>query len=388
MARYELPEHRDEMPRGFFSRHRRWIIPLIVFDLVLATWWLLRTPDSSSESPALPDESTPVTAPVVALPVLPKPAGHHFGYPTRQTAILETNTTGVFMPTASGRPESALYGTVRMSKEGNLVLPSFHEGVDIAPMERDRRQMPNDRIYAPLDGEVAYANRIAGKSNYGRYLVLLHDDPVGRIFTLYAHLEEISPSVHAGHKVRKGDDIGRMGHSDSTGLDISRAHLHFEVGMMLNRNFHVWYKKQKRKPDHGNYHGQNLMGINPLDVYRWQEEKGAFSMADYLRQLEPAFSLVVKVPHTLDYFERYPLLWSGAAHTGVMVLSVSEGGVPVAGRNATAEEAGLIKGKRHAVLAVNETVLGRNGLRLVVRRQGQWQLGKNGERWLEVLSWR
>jgi len=375
-------------PGGFLARNRWWLIPLLVFDLVIAVVWFTRDDAVESGEPEPAPEPAAVSgrSPVEARPV--RPVGNVFGYPTRQEAILDTNAAGVYMPTASGRPESAMYGTVRMSKEGNVTLPSHHEGIDIAPMERDRRQVPLDRIYAPLDGEVAYANRVAGNSNYGRYIVLLHEDPVGRIFTLYAHLEEVAPSIRPGHRVKKGDDIGRMGHSDATGLHVSRAHLHFEVGMMLNRNFHAWYKKQKRKPDHGNYHGQNLIGINPLDVYRGQQEAGSFSMLEYLRGRTPAFSLVLKTSHQLDYFLRYSSLWSGDARGGAIVLSVSEGGVPLGARPATASESALLKGKKHAVVSVNEDVLGRNGLRLVVRRQGQWVVGKNGERWLEILTWR
>jgi len=387
MARYQIPEDHPPKPKGFLARNRWWLVPLLIFDLVVAVVWLSRDSKSVDES-ALEREPVVVPAPGYESAGPLKPAGNQFGFPTRQHAILDTNVAGVFMPTASGRPESALYGTVRMSKEGNLTLPSHHEGIDIAPLERDRRQVPLDRIYAPLDGEVAYANRIAGNSNYGRYIVLLHDDPVGKIFTLYGHLEEVAPSIRPGYQVKRGEDIGRMGHSDSTGLHVSRAHLHFEVGMVLNRNFHAWYKKQKRKPDHGNYHGQNLIGINPLDVFRWQHVQGFFSMQDYLRQLTPAFSLIVKTPSMPDYFQRYASLWVGEPHHDVMVISVSEGGVPLSGRKATTEEASLLKKTSHAVLSVNEEVTGRNGMRLVVRRQGRWQVGKNGERWIEVLTWR
>lgn len=319
-------------------------------------------------------------AEVVAAP------GLMFIFPTSQTGYLENSSSPVYMPTGSGRPESAHYGSVRTSQQGKYILPSFHEGIDIAPVARDRNQQPVDQIMAAADGRVLYVNRIAGNSNYGRYIVLGHDDPVGEIYTLYAHLGETESRLKPGVNVKQGDVIGRMGNSSSTGLPLVRAHLHFEVGMINNLLFHGWYKRQKLKPDHGNFHGHNLTGIQPLDVFRWQERHGPFNMKAYLTELTPAFTVVVRSSRVPDYFRRYPSLWSdGEITEGAIVLNVSEGGVPQSGRPATAEEKRRLGIKKSIVLAVNEDVLGRNGLRMVTKKQGQWILGKNGERWLDIL---
>ncbi len=382
MLNYGQPNPADPPPSAW-QRHRAWLIPLLILDLLIVAWWLWpdNTP-SAADFPA-PELAAPLAAPAVP----PAPPGLRFGFPSAQDQLLDTNTPGIYMPTASGRPESAMYGSVRSTQQGKYVLPSFHEGLDIGPMNRDRKNMPTDLIIAAADGRVAYANRIAGNSNYGKYVVLVHDDPtMGEIYTLYAHLADVDPAMRPGAKITRGQTLGLMGNSASTGIPVVRAHLHFEVGVINNTQFHRWFKAQKLKPDHGNYHGHNLTGIHPLDVYRWQETHEVFGLGDYLDQLEPAFTLVAKTPRPLDYFARYPSRWTGEPATTI-VMTVSEGGVPLRGRPATEDERRALAGKRHHILSVDEAVLGRNGLRLVTRKQGSWVLGKNGERWLEILAY-
>lgn len=309
-----------------------------------------------------------------------------YGYPSDQRDLANTNSNTVYQPTASGRVESALYGSIRTSSFGGRLLPSFHEGIDIASLDRDRRGHPRDKIYAITDGHVAYVNRRAGNSNYGIYIVLVHADEVGEIYSLYAHLAKASSSLKVGQAVERGEVIGVMGHTASTGIPIQRAHLHLEVGVINNLNFAQWYRAQKKVPDHGNYHGHNMTGISPLAIYGGSETNLQFSMHEYLSTLPPAFTLVVKLDHAMDYFKRYPRLWIGeSVDSGPVVLEASEGGVLLRGRTATAEEADQLGTQRVSVLEANEELLGRNGLRHVVHRNGKWILGKNGEAWLDIL---
>lgn len=381
MQPYELPEHIHTEP-GFFKRNRWWLIPLIIIDVLFFIWWI--GGNKEPETLTLPEAVG--AAAITNAPEIISIPGLLFAFPTPQTDYLSTNSTTVFMPTASGRPESAHYGTVRTTREGKYILPSFHEGIDIAPTARDRKQIPLDMVTAAADGRVLYVNRIAGNSNYGRYIVLGHQDPMGEIYTLYAHLQDTESKLKPGLNVNRGEVIGKMGNSASTGLPLARAHLHFEVGIMNNQHFHRWYKRQKLKPDHGNHHGHNLSGIQPLDVFKWQEQNGPFSMKDYLDQLTPAFTVAVSSSRIPDYFQRYPSLWSGGNSTGgALVMNISEGGVPQSGRPATAEERSRLGTKKNMVISVNDEALGRNGLRMVIKKQGQWVLGKNGERWLEIL---
>lgn len=370
----------NRMIGAFIQRHWWWIVPVIVIDVLLIRWWLSGRvepldPLAGIELELL--EEIPVVSP-----------GLKYTFPTDQQNLLDTESIEVYQPTASGRAESALYGSVRTASTGGRILPSFHEGLDIAAMRRDRRGRPLDEVYAVADGRIAYINRVAGNSTYGIYVVLAHDDPVGEIFTLYSHLASVASHWRAGQPVNRSDVLGVMGNTASSGIPMVRAHLHFEIGVINNRRFDRWYRAQKLVPDHGNYHGHNLTGIDPLAVYRRHEESLYFNMLEYLRTLPPAFTLLIRAERQLDYFERYPALWTDEAFDRRgMVMTVSEGGVPLSGRNARPEEMEALGRHKTDVLRVDEDVLGRNGLRLIVRRQNEWQLGRNGERWLEILTY-
>jgi peptidoglycan LD-endopeptidase LytH len=382
----------------FFARHAIWLVPLLIVDVLLVRW-LLREDAPDAES---------LSAPLGFVDAAAEEAtGLRYAYPTDQQALWQTNSTVVYMPTASGRLVSALYGSTRTRRFGSRLLPAFHEGIDLAPLERGKGGVALDPIYAVADGEVAYISAQAGGSNYGRYIVLTHRDPVGTIYSLYAHLGGVERGLKQGQAVKRGDRIGTMGHSSSSGIPVARAHLHMEVGVILQDQFARWYQREDRRLTHGRYHGHNLQGIDPLVVWGyapdsetpaapyWRAERDAataadgevppFSMQAYLLQASAGFELVVALTRLPDYFQRYPSLWQGPPfRAGALVMAVSEGGVPLRARQATALEAEQAEDGAW-VARVDEAVLGRNGLRLVVERDGTWQLGRNGVRWLEML---
>ncbi|MCX7819288.1 MAG: M23 family metallopeptidase [Kiritimatiellae bacterium] len=330
-------------------------------------------------------ESVPAPSPAAEEAAIPP---LEFGPPSPQTRLLETNAPGVYMPTASGRWESAMYGSVRTVQAGRSVVPSFHEGVDIAPLARGRDGRALDDVVAAADGTVAYVNRRAGNSDYGLYIVLKHRDPIGPLFTLYAHLDEISENVIAGRSVARGDRLGRMGRTPATVIPVERSHLHFEVGVMLNPEFRSWFLHRRLTPDHGAFNGWNLAGIPPLAPYVAQAEGRAFRLFDWMEGESPAFEVVVRVRRRPLYFDQYPTLWRGEPHQdGPVVISASESGVPLAGRNATAPEVMRLGVQPCQVLSVDPERLGRNGRRLVVRDNGDWRLGSAGRQWLEILIW-
>ncbi len=367
---------------AFLKRHWWWIIPLIIADIFFFRWLWNRPQDVIQPEQTVVEQGAPEPAPTV-------PPGLVYAYPTDQRNLHDTESFEVYQPTAAGRVKSALYGSVRTVQRGGRLSPSFHAGLDIAAMRRDRRGRPLDEIYAVSDGKVAYINPIAGNSNYGIYVVLVHPDPMGDIYTLYAHLARVHDGLGIGRAVQRGDVLGVMGNTSSGGgIPMHRAHLHFEIGLINNMRFHSWYRKQNQIPDHGTYHGHNLTAINPLAVYGQGGEDIVFSMLDHLREEPPAFKLVFRQPKQLDYFNRYPALWESPPYEGgAMTVSVSEGGVVLRGRSATPDEIEALGGRTPHVLFVDEDVLGRNGRRLIVRRGGQWQLGRNGERWLEIFTY-
>ena len=208
-------------------------------------------------------------------------------------------------PTVSGDPESGLFGCVRSGGT------QFHEGLDIRPVGRDRRGEPTDQIVAAMDGVVRNANSQAGESNYGRYLVLEHPEMSPAIYTLYAHLAKIEPGIRAGVTVKRGQVIGTMGRSaGSGGIPRERAHMHFEIGLMMTQDFESWYgwKKFGSRNEQGLWNGMNLMGIDPLDFLRdWRTHK-VDNFQQYFDQLRGVVRVRIATNRVPDFITRYPAL--------------------------------------------------------------------------------
>ena len=307
--------------------------------------------------------------PVVTAPVsVTASPWKYFVFPTVQTRLLEGMTDNIFQPTASGNPDSGLYGSVRTVKNGKGLMSSFHEGIDIAATQRDRRGRPMDVVHAVADGVVGYVNRIGGNSNYGIYVVLLHNDPVGEVYTLYAHLAEVPKTLRAGQNVSAGETIGLMGNTSSAGIPMSRAHLHFEIGLINNQRFASWHRAHKLKPDHGNFHGRNFLGVDPLKFIASRQQNPDLDFRSHLAALPPAFEMVVAAPKQPDFFHRYPSLWSGPEFDGSpIVFSCSENGLPLGGRRSTVAEQQALGKQKCVVLKADEAVLGRNGCHLITK---------------------
>jgi murein DD-endopeptidase MepM/ murein hydrolase activator NlpD len=321
-------------------------------------------------------------------PPAPRNPWQAVSFPTDQKRLLDPNAIGVFQPTASGRLESAMYGTVRMAVKNGRLMPSFHEGIDIAPMQRDRARRPLDPVYAVAEGKVAYINRVSGNSNYGVYVVLLHADPLGDCYTLYAHLASVAPGLRQGQLVQAGEVLGTMGHSSSSAIPVERSHLHFEVGLLTNERFSEWYNVKKLKPDHGLFNGRNLLAIDPLEVFRQRQGNDAFTLQQHFATIPAAYELILSTRKRPDFFRRYPSLWEGEAFSGQpIVITCSENGVPLRGRNATEAERAKLGQNRIRVQNVNANVLGKNGRRLVVLDQNGWRPGQNNAEWLEILCY-
>lgn len=315
--------------------------------------------------------------------------------PTPRTDLFDEAITNAYIATNEKIPETALHGSARTGSDGRA---RFHKGIDIAPVRPlSRSGEATDPVFAVADGTVLYANRIAGNSSYGAYVVLLHDDPAGEVYTLYAHLSSLASSVRKGVTVRKGDTLGVMGRTAISPIPKWRAHLHFEIGLMLNRRFELWERETKQKPLRGNGHGWNLLAADSRDVLRVAVQRsGSFSMLSYLRSKHPACTMALHVERMPDYFAMHAPLWQGPdlpEGGGDIVLGVSDAGLILSGRLATADESAALaalpaKGARVAVLSADEALLGRNGMRLVVKDKGTWRFGENpvATRWLEILQ--
>jgi len=233
------------------------------------------------------------------------PAEPVFRLPTVNRALFEGSDTGnqaFFAPTTSGRWTSGRFGCTRSSGW------KFHEGIDIRFTERDQRGEPQDAIFAVANGKVCYINKKPGLSNYGNYIILGHKIEGLEIFTFYAHLSEISEGVVPGRIVEAGARIATMGRTTNAGtIARYRAHLHFEITLVVHENFDHWF--QLRNPgqdnDHGLWNGRNFIGMDPEDIFREQSRQGSrFRLTDYIRDQMEYFT--VYIPETeFPWLKRY-----------------------------------------------------------------------------------
>lgn len=375
VRKIHVPRRRKAGDRGR-SAHL-WYI-LVTAIVVIAALLVLQPWDASPRRPEAPPPGP--KAPLAIVPS-PPPPFRDTVYPTPQTDLLDRNARRVLQPTASGRPESGAYGSVRPGK--------FHEGIDIAATRRDWVGRPRDPVLAVARGTVGYVNRFPGNSNYGIYIVLIHDDPLGAVYTLYAHLAEVSTGLNIGQEVNAGTLLGKMGSTPVSIIPRARGHLHFEIGLIANSRFREWFLGKRLKPDHGLYNGWNLMGIDPLGFFAAHQRDPDVSFRDHLRSIPRAFEMVLATQKQLDFFQRYPQLWEGPEFSGgPIVIACSENGVPLEGRNASEEEKTSLAGSKAFVLKADAAVLGANGYHLVERnRKEGWVPGSHAQLWLDILAY-
>lgn len=208
-------------------------------------------------------------------------------------------------PTVSGDPESGTFGCVRSGGT------QFHEGLDLKPVGRDARGEPTDPIFAAMDGIVRHVNTKAGDSNYGRYIVIEHTGMEPAVYTLYAHLARIEPGIGPGVRVQRGQTIALMGHSaGGGGIPKDRAHMHFEIGLMMTTNFSAWYagRGYGSPNEQGLWNGMNLMGIDPQDFLRQWRSRHVDNFQQYFDRLRSVVRVRVATSRTPDFIQRYPSL--------------------------------------------------------------------------------
>jgi hypothetical protein len=252
-------------------------------------------------------------------------AGTEVSWPTSMDRATLRSPEDFLQPTISGKPESALFGMVR--EDGKR----FHEGIDIRPVSLNPDGEPLDLVLAAMDGQVAYVNpHVNGP--YGKYVVLLHPDAELAVYTLYAHLAKIEPTLRVGAGVRRGAPIALMGHTSAgvSAITKDRSHLHFEVGLLLSTGFNNWYAAQpenRKSPNqHGLWNGQNLIGLDPLQVLGAKNP----NLLASVRSQPVALAVVMHTAKTPDFVKRYPALTRGdAARTSHWYVEFSWQGMPI-----------------------------------------------------------
>jgi hypothetical protein len=300
--------------------------------------------------------------------------------PTDNNAIRRGDNAGFYQPTVEGTIESGMFGCVRRGGH------RFHEGIDIRCLHRDKRGEPLDDVNAIADGTVVFFNSKPGLSNYGRYVILAHRWDGVEIHTLYAHLAVVAAELKIGAPVVKGQRLGALGHSTNTREQIppERAHLHFEINILLNTHFHLWYPRRDPKaPPFGNYNGQNLFGMDPVPILL-RAANPQFNFADYLAHQPIAFTVLVPAKE-FPWLKLHPeqIQPTRVEQIAAYEIGATAWGVPIAvwPRADT--------GGKHlpCVVRVDENALANNGCRnLVQQNKRSWSLTEHGREWLEILT--
>lgn len=321
-----------------------------------------------------------------------------FVLPTSNKDILSPSTVeNYFVPTVGRTWESGTFGCVRSERQ------QIHEGIDIRSKTFDRRGESTDPVFATADGRVAYVNNSPGKSSYGRYIVIQHNVDGIELYSLYAHLSSVANGIEPGVSVKQNHTIGVLGRSANTKATISkeRSHLHFEFCLYLNPNFQPWYQKNYPKQDvHAGFHGWNLAGIDPWDVFKEQwKKKTEFNLANYIRKDgsltrmdQEQLCRVLILKKDFPFAKRYPRLTvvnKVALEEGIAAWDVrfDYSGLPFVLIPRAASEISEVKGKYH-LLAVNEEEQAKNpGRHFLKKERGRWQMTDKFIQYLDQITY-
>jgi murein DD-endopeptidase MepM/ murein hydrolase activator NlpD len=313
-----------------------------------------------------------------------------FGLPTANQALFEKGGEERYFVGTVGKPwQSGTFGCVR---SGGWQM---HEGLDVRCLQHDRHGEPTDPVLATADGTVAYISTRPSLSNYGNYLVLRHQIEGLEIYSLYAHLREVRSDLKIGQTVRAGQPVAIMGRTSNTRESISkdRAHVHFELNLFVNDRFASWYKKTfpDQRNDHGDWNGQNLLGIDPRLILLGQHEQGAkFSLLAFLQGQTELCRVLVRKTY-FPWLKRYAALVRPNPRTekeGVAGYEVAFNFNGVA-FELIPRAASEIKGKaKFQLLSVNEAEYHKNpARRMVAKRGARWELTSHGLNSLELLTY-
>ena len=219
--------------------------------------------------------------------------------------------------------------TLRRTGEG-VIATKFHEGIDIRPVKRDAAGRPLDLIYAIADGKVVHTSKVAGNSNYGRYIVMEHDWGSGKFYSLYAHLDTVVCNV--GQKVKSGSTIAKMGYTGA-GINRERAHLHLELNVMTHTDFSYFHREYfGSKNHHKKYNGLNMNGLNIAELFLRHHKNPRISLTNFISKVPVYFKVTVPRKGPIDIATRYDWMRKGD-HTKASPsweISFASSGFPLA----------------------------------------------------------
>jgi peptidoglycan LD-endopeptidase LytH len=328
-------------------------------------------------APALLSFSPPLSA---QIPFQFPTANHYLYTPGAETKF--------FAPTEPDKPwTSGGFGCVR--DYGHRM----HAGLDILHLQTNRRGEPTDPVMATADGTVVYINTRPSLSNFGNYIVIRHLIDGMEVYSLYAHLSAIQPGLQVGAPVKAGQVIATMGRtSNAEVIGQWRAHVHFQINLLLNDNFAAWFKRNAPPGEinyHGEWNGHNLAALDPREIML-RERDGKFDLKTFIGSQTELCRVLVRATN-FPFLKRYPMLVlpnPTAQKEGVAgyEISLNFNGVPFALMPRAESE---IKSRaKIQLLSVNEPVaLANPCCDIVVKRGGHWQFGNDGLHEMELLTW-
>jgi len=330
---------------------------------------------------------------LLAAVLLPGPnllAQSPFQFPTANHALYQAGQElKFFAPTAPDKPwTSGSFGCVRDNGT------RMHEGLDIRHLQTDARGEPVDPVMATADGTIVYFNIKPSLSNYGNYIVIRHIVEGLEIYSLYAHLSAVRPGLKIGEAVKAGEVIATMGRTSNAETILKeRAHVHFELNVLINDNFAAWFKKNSpgERNDHGEWNGQNLNGLDPREILLAEHDPAKpFSLLNFLRSQTELCRVLVRAT-SFPYLKRYAALVLKnpvAEKEGVAGYEIALNYNGVAFALMPRAESEIKSRAKIQLLSVNAPVATANPCRkLVVQRGTHWQLTDGGIRELELLTY-
>jgi len=199
--------------------------------------------------------------------------------------------------------------------------------------------------------------------------------------------------AHDGDRVKAGEVIATMGRTSNAETILKeRAHVHFELNLLVNDNFAAWFKKTSphERNDHGEWNGQNLNGLDPREILLAERNPAKpFDLPGFIRGQTELCRVLVRATN-FPYLRRYPMLVlknPTAAREGIAgyEVALNYNGVAFALMPRAASE--IKSPARIQLVSVNETEARANPCRhLVVKRGSRWQLGNEGSRAVELLT--
>lgn len=320
--------------------------------------------------------------------------------PTSNDALFENDGSAFYQytdRTFNGRRsqpwQAGQYGFVRNPKQTSegIVYTRFHEGVDIKAQYRNGRDEPLDTVQVIADGEVVYVNGSSSRSNYGKYIVVEHWWSGAPYYSLYAHLNAVN--VQRGQWVQQGDPLGRLGYT-GRGINRRRAHVHFELNLLMNRDFQGWYREHFNPNDpnhHGIYNGMNLAGVDVAGYYLAAKRNPSLTIKDFIASQQAFFSVVVPHEGMPDLLYRYSwlsptqngwtMLYRDAAPQPSWKISFTRSGLPIRIEPSSQVVTEPIV-EVHTISAIAYSNL-TNGL--VLGRNHDYRLSERGLRHLDLL---